>query len=89
MDYSLAGSRFVEIRFGLVADLPVQSPYTTPYYLSLTLRKGAVDFNEVYSISVLSPTVYLRDLGKIVKHRHRQDGKESYTFTDDSVMDIE
>lgn len=89
MDYNLAGSRLVEIRFGLVADLPLKTPYATPYYLLLVFRKGVEDHNQFYSVSVLSTTVSLRDLGKIIKHTHRQDNKDLYTFTDGSVMDIE
>ena len=88
MDYNLAGSRLFDIRFGLVADLPTRNPYTTPYYLLLVFRKGVEDHNEFYPVSGLSPTVCLRDLGKIVKHKHQQDNRELYTFTDDSVMDI-
>lgn len=88
MDYNLAGLRLVEIKFGLLADLPLRTPYTTPYYLLLVFRKGVEDYNQFYPVSVLSPTAYLRDLGKVVKHKHRQDNKDLYTFTDGSVMDI-
>ena len=88
MDYNLTGSRLVEIKFGLLADLPLRTPYTTPYYLLLVFRKGVEDYNEFYPVSVLSPIIGLRDLGKIVKHTHRQDNKALYTFTDDLTMVI-
>lgn len=87
MDYKLAGARLVEIKYGLVADLLISNPYTTPYYVSLEFRKGVEPFSEFYSVDSLSPVIHLGDLGKILKHKH-QDGKDFYTFTDDSILTV-
>ncbi|MEG3880185.1 hypothetical protein QT972_22755 [Microcoleus sp. herbarium7] len=88
MNYELAGARLVEIKYGLVADLPVRNPYTTPYYISLEFRRGVEFFNDLYPVSGEFPRPYLHPVGKSLKYKHKEVGKTFYTFTDDSIMTI-
>ena len=87
MDYKLAGSRFTEIKYGLVADLLAKNPYTAQCYVSLEFKRGVEIVSDIYQVHLFAGLT-LEYLGKTLKHKEQVDRKISYTFTDGSIMTV-
>lgn len=86
----LKGARLVKIEFGLVADLPIDIQFNTPYYILFTFWKGASQFTEYYPVgSKKELCVFQSDLGKILKSKESvSDKTDRFTFIDDTWYEL-
>lgn len=84
-DYS--GSRLISYEFGLVADYPVNLPYSVPYYLKLVFKKGDRVFTDIWAAKNQG-FEYLPYLNRIVNKKEGDFCRCAYYFTDETVISI-
>jgi hypothetical protein len=85
LEYS--GSRLISYEFGLVSDFSTNLPYSVPYYLKLTFKKGNKTMTDIWDAGTQAFS-YLPYLNKIVDKKEGTLDQCTYYFTDDTVISI-
>jgi hypothetical protein len=82
------GGRITRYKFGLVADLKPESPYTAPFYFLIEIQKGIRITHEHFPVDDPSFSVSLNFLGKIIAKKTQTENRVAYFFIDGTSLTI-
>jgi len=82
-----SGSRLISYEFGLVADYPINLPYSVPYYLKLVFKKGDRVMVDIWGAKNQG-FEYIPYLNRIVDKKEGDLKECTYYFTNGTVIRI-